>query len=139
MGEYRRRSYKEQRHYGYKPGINCDIIDADIKREKKMIESASKSVKFDKEKWDKGVSWFNEGFLLDEADNKLVNDRNFINGYNHAKRIKLVNDQLECYGRDWFLAGKQLDDANERYTSHHAFVKGYNDAKNESLSRRLGK
>ena len=135
MGE--NKEYKLQKFYRHKPGYYCLMADLDRKQNERLVKAATNPIKFDRNIFNDGITWFNEGFLLEEADESMQKNATFVNGYNHAKRLKEINAELENYGREWFLQGRNLEEANEKHSKHPAFIKGYNDAKNEAQIRSL--
>ena len=98
--------------------------------------------KFDPEMFGVGMRWFNKGRSLEIAPSNFRNNTNFINGFNRAKTMKLVDDMLslekEFYelGRQFCLNKINLDDVNEKYKNNPSFIAGFNDALSEIDSQR---
>ena len=78
---------------------------------------------------DKGIKWFNEGLTLEDAPEELRNNISFVNGFNYAYRIKLVNDTLYKTGIEYFERGISLIDVPEKYINNPYFMDGYNSCK----------
>ena len=78
---------------------------------------------------DKGIKWFNEGLTLEDAPEELRNSISFVNGFNYAYRIKLVNDTLYKTGIEYFERGISLIDVPEKYIDNEYFMDGYNSCK----------
>lgn len=75
---------------------------------------------------DKGIQWFNEGLALDEAPEELRNNISFLNGFNYAYRLKLINDKLYELGIEYYNNGVPLYNIPEKYSENEYFLKGYN-------------
>lgn len=99
-------------------------VSQDVKFKNKQLKSYGNSI--DK---DKGINWFNEGLSLDDAPEELRNNVSFVNGFNYAYRIKLVNDTLYKTGVEYFERGVSLIDVPEKYTDNKYFMDGYNSCK----------
>ena len=126
--------------------IDYDKMYKDIRRnssnriandiwEKEKKKNYVRPNKRDKEICDKGLAWFNNGLLLEDAPLELRNNTNFINGFKKGERIKNINDNLESLGEEWFKGGFSLDEAPVKYIDNPYFIKGYENAKNSSKGR----
>lgn len=78
--------------------------------------------------FDKGVLWFENGLLLVDAPDNMKTNFNFINGFNKAKRLKNINENLEILGFEWYESGLPLDGAPSTYVNNPYFIDGYNKA-----------
>lgn len=92
---------------------------------------------FDEGTFYKGYEWFNNGLSLDEAPDDMKNNFNFVNGFEKARRIKNINENLEMLGTEWFESGLSLDNAPVSYINNPYFIEGYNKAKNNSSGKNL--
>ena len=63
----------------------------------KNLKKLNDSKNYDKELYDKGMEYYNLGGILEEAKDELKNNRNFINGYNRAKRLAYIQEIEEKY------------------------------------------
>ena len=86
---------------------------------------------------DKGIKWFNEGLTLEDAPEELRNSISFVNGFNYAYRIKLVNDTLYKTGVEYFERGISLIDVPEKYIDNEFFMDGYNKAKDKCNGKKI--
>lgn len=86
---------------------------------------------------DKGIKWFNEGLTLEDAPEELINSISFVNGFNYAYRIKLVNDTLYKTGVEYFERGISLIDVPEKYIDNEFFMDGYNKAKDKYNGKKI--
>lgn len=87
---------------------------------------------FDKELFEKGLRWFEEGLSLDDASEELRNEFNFVNGFEKAKRLKDINDNLRNLGVEWYESGLPLENAPASYVNNAYFIEGYNSSMNNS-------
>lgn len=87
--------------------------------------------------FNKGVAWFESGLSLDDADDKIKVDFNFVNGYEKAKRMKNINENLEILGSEWFESGLTLDTAPDTYINNPYFINGYNKARKKNENKKL--
>jgi len=108
-----------------KYNINLALQDEKMKN-RKHVEA------FNKNLWEAGIIWFNEGLTLDEVDDELRGNISFIRGFEYAERLKHVNDNFEVLGAEWFLSGNEIETAHDSNKNHPYFIKGYNDAMNKS-------
>lgn len=91
----------------------------------------------DKNIFNKGYMWFENGLSLDDASDEMKNNFNFINGYEKAKRIKNINENLEILGYEWFESGLSLDNAPSTYTNNPYFMDGYNKALEKQNGKKM--
>lgn len=94
-------------------------LDENVKRMKNTAN-------FNKNIFMAGGKWFEEGYDLEEADDKLRLDENFICGYEHMERLYKIHDDLYSMGRDCYLNGEDLSIFPEGKNKY--FLEGYNDA-----------
>ena len=87
--------------------------------------------------FDKGVLWFENGLLLDDAPDDMKTNFNFINGFNKAKRLKNINENLEILGFEWYESGLPLDAAPSTYINNPYFIDGYNKAYEKYNSKKI--
>jgi len=87
--------------------------------------------------FNKGVAWFESGLSLDDADDKMKIDFNFVNGYEKAKRMKNINENLVILGYEWFESGLSLDNAPDTYINNPYFMSGYNKASEKIGNKKL--
>lgn len=83
-------------------------------------------VRYSQDLFNKGNEWFNSGLSLDDAPLEMKNHDSFVGGYNHGKRIKLVNDLLYDLGVDYFDRGIPLSQVPNNYMNNSFFLDGYN-------------
>ena len=81
---------------------------------------------------DKGIKWFNDGYTLEDAPEDMKNNVSFLNGYNYAYRIKLINDKLFELGVEYYNKGIALCNIPEKYSDNMYFMDGYNSCKTRS-------
>ena len=101
-------------------------ISQDISQKQKKN---SLTYNFNKEKFDQGEQWFNDGFSLDNAPLEMKNDSSFAAGFRKAERIQSIDMQLFNLGKEYFLEGKSLEDVPKNYIDRKPFVDGYNSMK----------
>ena len=87
--------------------------------------------------FNKGYEWFESGLSLEDAPEEMKNDFNFVNGFEKAKRVKKINENLETLGEEWFESGLSLENAPDNYINNPYFMNGYNTAMNSSNKRSL--
>ena len=87
--------------------------------------------------FNKGIEWFESGLTLNDADDKMKIDFNFVNGYEKAKRMKNINENLEILGSEWFESGLSLDTAPDTYINNPYFMNGYNKASEKIGNKKL--
>ena len=80
----------------------------------------------DRLEFELGAKWFEEGMSLEKIPEKYKNNVSFMKGYERAKRLSLVKDELYELGRKFYLSGMNLDDAPERYRDDKNFINGFN-------------
>lgn len=105
-------------------------IAEDISREKKK---ASIVYNFDKDNFINGKLWFNEGFSLDEAPEKLKDNISFISGFKKAERVQYVNNLAYQTGIEYHNNGIPFEEIPEIYIKNEFFMEGYNSKKNKTL------
>ncbi len=54
---------------------------------------------FDKELFDKGTEYFLNGGILEQAKDEYRNNKSFVNGYTHGKRLAMIQDIEEKYNK----------------------------------------
>ena len=105
--------------------FNQSLVSSDIKRNNK-----DKSLcRFDKNLFDKGMEWFNNGLPLEDAADELKNNSCFKNGFVKAKRLELIRTTLYNYGIEYYNKGIILDEVPLKYRNNDDFVRGYEFAK----------
>ena len=97
-------------------------VAKDIKNKEKMGNVTYN----DKKTFDAGFEWFESGFLLEDADEKLRNHPNFVAGFNYGMRIQYVNQLSYETGIEWFNRGVLLEEIPENYKNNEYFMDGYN-------------
>ena len=118
------REYKTKMQ-GHKKSVNFHSKLVSKDRWSKNLEHKKVA---DKTIFDKGFMWYENGLSLDDASDEMKNNFNFINGYEKAKRIKNINENLEILGSEWFESGLSLDNAPSSYINNPYFMDGYNKA-----------
>ena len=103
-------------------------VARDIKNKEKM----GKILTNDRKTFDAGFEWFESGFLLEDADEKLRNHPNFVAGFNYGKRIQYVNQLSYETGIEWFNRGITLEEIPENYKNNEYFMDGYNSCKGKT-------
>ncbi|MBQ2873357.1 MAG: hypothetical protein IJE89_05110 [Bacilli bacterium] len=83
-----------------------------------------------------GQVWYNMGHTLEEAEEELRNDTNFVKGYERAARLDKINDELYQLGKEFFLKGIPLGEIPSKYRDNEWFVNGYNAAIKASLQKK---
>ena len=91
----------------------------------------------DKAILDKGFMWFENGLSLDDASDEMKNNFNFVNGYEKAKRMKNINENLAILGFEWFESGLSLDNAPSTYINNPYFIEGYNKASEKHSGKKV--
>ena len=87
--------------------------------------------------FNKGVMWFESGLSLEDASDEMKNNFNFVNGYEKAKRMKNINENLEILGSEWFESGLSLDNAPTTYINNPYFMDGYNKANEKHNGKKI--
>ena len=103
-----------------------------VARDVRMKEMAHKVTSNDRKTFDAGFQWFENGFSLEEADEKLREHPNFIAGFNYGKRIQFVNQLSFETGIEWFNKGIEEEEIPENYKNNKNFMDGYNSCKGRS-------
>lgn len=101
-----------------------DVIARDVRNKNRKIDDRANDLKV----FEQGSAWFNSGLSLDDADERLKNDKDFINGYNRAKRIKDVEISLYNLGMEYFNDGLGFELIPSVYQNNPVVIKGYEDA-----------
>ena len=107
-------------------------LSDDLIREKKK---ASIVYNFDKNNFNNGKWWFNEGFALDEAPDNLKDNVSFVAGFNKAKRDKYVNDLAYNTGIEYRNKGVSFEELPIIYKNNPFFMKGYNTELDKTLCK----
>lgn len=84
-----------------------------------------------------GGNWFNNGFSLEEADDNLKINVNFINGFNRAKRISEAEKFLYDLGVQYFIDGFSLEEIPIKYRDNLIVIKGFQEAKSKANIKSL--
>lgn len=111
-----------------------DYLYCRIRRQESIASSVREKQKHinyqpnDKDLFNHGEVWFNSGLSLDDADEELRNNINFINGFNRAKRIKNVETSLYELGVNFCKNGVSIEQIPENYRENATVLKGYEDA-----------
>lgn len=87
--------------------------------------------------FNKGIAWFESGLLIEDAPDEMKIDFNFVNGYEKAKRLKNINENLEILGEEWFENGLLLENAPINYINNPYFISGYNKASKKIGNKKL--
>ena len=103
-----------------------------VAKDVKNKEKVGKVTTNDRKTFDAGTEWFDFGFALEEADEKLRNNPNFIAGFNYGMRIQYVNQLSYETGIEWFNKGVELDEIPENYKNNEYFMNGYNSCNGRS-------
>ena len=90
---------------------------------------------FDRNIFNQGMEWYYTGFSIDDADEPIRDNTNFIRGFELASRQDNIRRQLEDLGAQWFYSGNSLENASSHDLKYEAFIKGYNEAKNNVKRR----
>ena len=104
-------------------------IARDIKNDMK----AKDSYHFDKTMLNEGIKFFENGGLLEEAPLELRENKNFIHGYEVAKKRQENRQEVYDLGVQKFVDGVHLGKVSEIYRNNPDFMQGYMDAKGQSL------
>ena len=105
---------------------NQNNVADDIAREKKKDSIV---YNFDKDNFQNGKLWFNEGLSLDEAPDNLKDNISFISGFIKAEREQYVNDLAYQTGIEYRDKGILFDEIPEIYVKNEFFMEGYNSKK----------
>lgn len=103
-------------------------VSQDVKLKNKSLKHGYNSP-IDK---DKGIKWFNDGLSLEDAPDELRNSISFVNGFNYAYRMKLINDKLFELGIEYYNKGIALYNIPEKYSDNMYFIDGYNSCNKKS-------
>jgi uncharacterized protein YeeX (DUF496 family) len=101
-----------------------DTIAKDVRDKNRKINDRANNV----EVFRQGSAWFNSGLSLEDADEILRNDKDFISGYNRAKRIKDIEISLYNLGMEYFNDGISFELIPSIYQNNPIVIKGYEDA-----------
>ena len=61
------------------------------KSNKKNTPSATQTVPYDKNLYNRGMEWYNSGLSLEEASPEDRNNIHFVNGYKRGERLALID------------------------------------------------
>jgi len=111
-----------------------DVIVATIMQEIHAKQKATHVDSYNPEIFNLRSEWFLQGRLLEDADEHLKNNTNFIRGYDLAMRRKTINEDFYRFGVEHFLSGRSLEEAPSKSASHKYFIMGYEDAKNNNFN-----
>lgn len=111
--------------------LNSKLVALDMN-----LKNSKNIASFNEQIFNAGGRWFEEGFELEEADDKFLTDENFIRGYRHMERVYDINDTLYREGSNCYLSGKDLSFVPEEMGSNKYFLEGYNDAKSLDSKRK---
>ena len=104
-----------------------------LARDKNRLKDLEERKPFDKESFNKGTQFFNDGFSLEDAPLEFRDNVDFVNGFNRAKRISEINESLRLLGAEWRQNGIPLDSAPENYKNNPYFIDGYNNSLKKGL------
>lgn len=68
----------------------ADRIMWDYVQEKREKNRPKRNIPYDPEVYALGKDWSQTGKLLDEAPEQMRNNFNFVNGFNHGERLKMI-------------------------------------------------
>ena len=111
-----------------------DVIVATIMQEMYAKENAKHIDSYNPQIFNLGSEWFLQGRLIEDAEEHLRNNTNFIRGYDLAMRRHTINQDFYRFGVEHFLSGLNIEDAPSKSASHKYFIMGYEDAKNNNLN-----
>lgn len=111
-----------------------NILADDLSREKKKDSIV---YNFDKNNFNNGKFWFNEGFSLEEAPVDLKNNISFISGYNKAKRDRYVNNLAYQTGIEYRDNGVLFEEIPSIYINNPFFMNGYNKKEDKTLCKKV--
>jgi hypothetical protein len=117
------RSYHKKHQQKIRASITSCML-TEIKETEKAKDPYNKFI------LESGMKWYNDGHSIDEADESIKNNSNFIRGFELAMRQDYIRKDLESQGAQWYYACKSLEEASPRMQNCVSFVKGFNDAKN---------
>ena len=109
-------------------------VAADIRRKEKLSTYQPNDVN----KFHLGEDWFNAGMLLEDAEESLRNNVNFVNGFNRAKRIRDVEEYQYSLGIEFYKNGVSVEQILEEYKEKPFVLKGFKDAKESAKKKQLG-
>lgn len=66
---------------------------------KKYLRYLDSKKGFDKELFDKGTEYFLNGGILEQAKDEYRNNKSFVSGYSHGKRLPIVQQVEEKYSK----------------------------------------
>ena len=104
-------------------------IARDIKNDMK----AKDYYNFDKTMLNEGIKFFDDGGLLEEAPIELRENKNFIHGYEMAKKKRENRQEVYDLGVQKFVDGVHLGKVSEIYRNNEYFMQGYNELINDKL------
>lgn len=133
-------SFKMKKQYNHKKdkgkAAACALqyyVSQDVKLKNKTLKYGYNNP-VDKEK---GIKWFNDGFTLEDAPDDMRNNISFVNGFNYAYRINLINEKLFELGIEYYNKGIPLYNIPEKYSDNTYFMDGYNNAMKKIGNKKL--
>jgi len=103
-------------------------IASEIYKRKKM-QNMVRIDSFDSEIRDYGIQWGIHENDINDADENIRNNTNFIRGYEKGKRLVPIYKE----GKNFFLNGGSIEQATEKMRNNEYFVQGYNEAMNDFM------
>lgn len=127
------KEYDIKKHYTRTPSnYHSNLVVLDNK-----FKSLVAGGKTNKQIFEQGYNWFNDGFSLDDAREELRINPDFVKGYEKAIRVKGINDSLEALGTEWYESGLSLESAPKNYVSNPYFISGYESAMKKDNNKHL--
>ena len=121
-------SYKERKHTRVDNGRRNDaILQSKVANDVKR-NASSGNVLGNKNDFDNGLAWFNNGLTLDDASNDMKNNPSFIAGFKKGERLVVINQSLYEEGKKYFEQGLPLESAPKNYKDNEYFILGYNES-----------
>ena len=87
------------------------------------------NISFDEKVFNDGHQWYYNGFKLEEAEEHLRTNKNFVNGYNRASRLASLEKRFYALGESYFNKGLSLEEIPDTYKNNETVLKGYEEAK----------
>lgn len=120
------------RHTSYADIRSAIYRDMELEAERK---NRAPEDKFDVKLMEQGTKWFQEGLELEKAPEELKHNKNFINGFNRAKRLHEIALYQYDLGVQYANRGVEFDQIPDKDRENPNVVRGYEDTRSNKRSK----
>lgn len=96
-------------------------------RENQKRKNSSNGNEFNRKLMEQGQKWFDSGLKLEDAPENLKTNKNFIDGFNRAKRLKDIAEYQYNLGLQYAKSGIALEQIPEKDRENPDVIRGYED------------